>query len=158
MAYSVDQWEKAKAYFESGELSLGEIAKKTGIDKSQISRKSKIQQWESGKNADYIAAKVKIAQKNTTENTTTLQILNEIADKKTRHLEFLHNVTLKNISVMAKKLNEDASIQDHKMAQDTIDKAGITLGVFDRHPAKVEIQNTNAQQNNENTVIEFKRI
>ena len=47
---------------------------------------------------------------------------------------------------------------DFKQCQDTIDKASITLKVNERHPPKQDINLTNAQQNNENTQIVFKRI
>jgi transcriptional regulator with XRE-family HTH domain len=42
MAYSIEQWQKAQTLFEAG-LSLSKIAEKTGIDKSSISKKAKIQ-------------------------------------------------------------------------------------------------------------------
>ena len=66
MAISQDKWEKAKTLFESGKLSLSEISKQTGIDKSSISKKAKIQQWSSVENSDYIDAKVLIATKKST--------------------------------------------------------------------------------------------
>ena len=47
---------------------------------------------------------------------------------------------------------------DFKQCQDTIDKASITLKVNERHAPKQDINLTNAQQNNENTQIVFKRI
>lgn len=47
---------------------------------------------------------------------------------------------------------------DFKQCQDAIDKASITLKVNERHAPKQDINLTNAQQNNENTQIVFKRI
>lgn len=46
--------------------------------------------------------------------------VNELVDEKTKHIQFFNNATLKNISVMTKKINSDTSIQDHKAAQDAI--------------------------------------
>lgn len=46
---------------------------------------------------------------------------------------------------------------DLKNFVDSVDKASQTIKVNERH-ANTTINNTNAQQNNENTVIEFKRI
>ena len=38
MAISQEKWDKARTLFESGKLSLSEISKQTGIDKSSISK------------------------------------------------------------------------------------------------------------------------
>ena len=46
---------------------------------------------------------------------------------------------------------------DLKNLVDSVDKASQTIKVNERH-ANTTINNTNAQQNNENTVIEFKRL
>lgn len=44
MAYSPEQWDRAKALFELG-YSLGDIVKDSGISKGQISKKSKQEEW-----------------------------------------------------------------------------------------------------------------
>lgn len=149
MAYAIEQWEKTRAYYEAG-LSLSQINEKTGISRSKISERAKKEQWEQGANADIIESTVKNEVKKGTLNGTALKVVNEIIDEKTRHLTFLHNATLKNISVMAKKLNEDASISDHKTAQDAIHKAGQTLGVIEQFAKSgdVNVNATAAVQNN----------
>ena len=48
MAYSTEQWERARAYFEAGQHSLSQIQEIVGISKSKISEKSKKEQWEKG--------------------------------------------------------------------------------------------------------------
>lgn len=45
MAYSQEQWERARALFCLG-YSLGDIERDTGISKAQISKKSNKEQWE----------------------------------------------------------------------------------------------------------------
>jgi hypothetical protein len=76
-------------------------------------------------------------------------------NEKTKHLLFLHNATLKNISVMAKKLNESASVRDHLDAQNAIHRAGQTLGVIDQFArgGDVNVNTTAAVQNN--ITVEF---
>lgn len=88
-----------------------------------------------------IAYKTALAQRDEHSVNAIEQVVNE----KTKHLQFLHNATLKNISVMAKKLNEDATIQDHKQAQEAIHKAGQTLGVIDQFakPGDVNVSSQN---------------
>jgi len=56
--------------------------------------------------------------------------------EKTRHIQFINNLTLKNLSAMAKKVNNDTTIAEHKMIAETTDKAAITLGVAERHAPK----------------------
>ena len=149
MAYSKEQWERTKAYFESGQYSLSEISEKTGIDKSQISRKSKIQQWQSGKNSDYIEAKVTLATKKTTENTTILQTLDDIADDMIRRKNLVYGASEKILAKAIKMSDEVDNAQDLKYLSDTVDKTSLTLGVNQRHSnSQVNIQNTNAIQNN----------
>lgn len=149
MAYSPEQWERTKALFESGQYSLSEIQEKTGIDKSQISRKSKIQQWQQGRNSDYIEAKIKIAEKKTTENTTTLQVLDDIADEAIRHKRLVYTIQEKALAKAETMLDQIDSPSDLKTIVDAVDKASITLKVSDRHAnSQINIQNTNAQQNN----------
>ena len=45
MAYSKEQWETAKEYFEAG-LSLAEINLRTEISRPQISKRAKKEGWE----------------------------------------------------------------------------------------------------------------
>ena len=96
MAYSIEKWERAKAYFESGQYTLSQINQKTGISISKISEKAKKEKWEKGKNADYIAAKTTIAEKKGKEKENIISVLDEIADEKTKHLLYFQNSAIKN--------------------------------------------------------------
>ena len=49
---------------------------------------------------------------------------------------------------MMKKINGATAIIEHKLAQETLNKAGEALGVIDKGGSNVNINNTNAQQNN----------
>jgi membrane-bound ClpP family serine protease len=158
MSYSLEQWEKTKALFESGQYSLSQISEKTGIDKSQISRKSKMQQWSSGRNADYIEAKVKIATKKTTENTTTLQILDDIADEKTRHLKLIHDNATKLANKISTMTDQIDTPNDLKTLVDANDRLAITLKVADRHARNGDVNvqtNTAVQANVIKTIDDF---
>ena len=142
MAYSDEQWDRAKAYFESGQYSLSQISDKTGIDKSQISRKSKIQQWQHGKNSDYIEAKTTLAIKKTTENTTVLQTLDDIADEAIRNKMLIFGVTHKALQKAKALLDEADNMNDINTAIQLADRASLTLGVNPHHASnQVNIQN-----------------
>lgn len=150
MAYSSEQWERTKAYFESGQYSLSDISSKTGIDKSQISRKSKTQQWVSGRNADYIESKVVLATKKATENTTTLQTLDDIADEKIRHKKLIYGNAELLASQIPKMLEACILKEENKETGEIVetlvmsskqlkemaeanDQLAVTLKVADRH-------------------------
>lgn len=60
MAINTHTWQQGKAMFEGGS-SLSEIADKTGIDRSTISKKAKFQAWQKAKNEHLIADAVKLA-------------------------------------------------------------------------------------------------
>lgn len=143
MAYSELQWQRARDYFESGQYSLGQISEKTGIDKSQISRISKKQQWQIGLHSDYIAAKVKIVEKKTTENTTTISTLDEIADEAILNKGLVYGVTQKALKKLNKMIDEMDNANDIKTAIEASDRASLTLRVNERHAPKVEVSQTN---------------
>lgn len=151
MAYSQEQWAKAKDLFESGQFSLSEISSKVGIDKSSISKKAKIQQWKSGRNADYIEAKELIAIKKSTENQQTIELLDEIANDNIRHKGLINS----NAELLASKiptmLEQIDTPSDLKLLAETNDRLAITLKVADRHAPKQSVE-VNNQQNNIITV------
>ena len=149
MAYSIEQWEKAKALFESGKFSLSEISDKIGISKSKISEKSKKELWERGRNSDYVDAKVTIATKRGTEKGTTIQVLDDIADEAIRNKNLVYGVTQKALKKASEMIDEIDNANDLKAIVDLSDRASLTLKVNERHAPKQDINLTNAQQNNE---------
>jgi ribosomal protein L15 len=177
MAYSAEQWERTKAFFESGEFSLSEISAKTGINKSQISRKAKMQQWQHGRNADYVESKVILATKKATETQQALQILDDIADAKIRQKELTHGTIEAAVKLMQNMVIENKTIEkincgegvqnfeprelnttDLKNIVTSTIEAGKAFGVIDTQ-SSININNTNAQQNNiqeNNLTVTFK--
>lgn len=153
MAYSPEQWERAKAYYTAG-LSLREIEAKTGINNSSIQKKAKSQQWKHGENSDYIEAKVIIAEKKSAENSAVIITLDEIADEAIRNRDIIHRLTKKALAKAETLLDDVDNMNDIRTAIELTDKASLTLGVNQRHAPKVEVTNTNAQQNN----TEVKRV
>jgi len=154
MAYSAEQWDRTKALFESGQYSLSEIQEKTGISKSKISEKSKKEQWERGRNADYIEARKTLAVKKGTEKGTTIQVLDDIADEQIRRERLVFGIQEKALAKADTMLDQIDTPADLKTIIDAVDRASITLKVSERHAPKVEVNNTNAQQNN----TEIKRV
>lgn len=199
MAYSKEQWERAKALFILG-YSLGDIADDTGISKGQISKKSKKENWE--KETDKTTLKADIVEfdkkKETLEaeketitkrlaslddfavtvlqekmeeegaslarslvfNTATLALIrnNEILTKNKKTVmmktgEFLDG---KKVGETYEPFEIPLNAADTKDLIDSTDKASLTLGINQRHTnSQVNIQNTNAIQNNINSIDEF---
>ena len=133
------------ADWHTGHFSLRQMELKHNIGRTTI---SKIVKGITPKHKDKVDTLIAIKTELSKEVDKEVDSVDKVVAAKTKHLQFLHNATLKNISVMVKKLDEDATIQDHKTAQDAIDKAGQTLGVIERFAPKQDINLTNAQQNN----------
>lgn len=168
MAYSKDQWEKAKEYFEAG-LSLSEINLRTEISRPQISKRAKKEGWEKGNiKKQIISQAVEVATIKETLNETALQVHNELVDEEVRRRGLVFDATeklLKKIDYAMdnhkplEKVNRGDGIQDlipveygasdYKNFADAIDKASVTLGVNQRYAnsqVTVNNQNNNMQQ------------
>ena len=150
MAYSIEKWERAKAYFESGQYTLSQINQKTGISISKISERAKKEKWEKGKNADYIEAKKTIAEKKGKERENIISVLDEIADEKTKHLLYFQNSAIKN-QQKANELLEFAEDLSDLDAHSRI-TARNKETVLGKEPT-AQITNANAQQNNTQIII-----
>ena len=150
MAYSIEKWERARAYFESGQYTLSQINQKTGISISKISERAKKEKWEKGKNADYIEAKKTIAEKKGKERENIISVLDEIADEKTKHLLYFQNSAIKN----QQKANELLEFADDLSDLDAHSRitARNKETVLGKEPT-AQITNTNAQQNNTQILI-----
>ena len=176
MAISQEVWNKAKEYFEAG-LSLSEIVLRTEISKAQISKKSKLENWQKGnEKKQLIAQAIEVATKKETLNETALIVHNEIVNEQLRRQNLVFNASEKLLvkatqmidkNQTVDKINIGAGIQqiepreldssDLKNLADTIDKASITLGVNQRHSnSQININNENNQatQNVTNLTVE----
>ena len=156
MAISKELWAKARTLYETNQYSLAQISDKTGIDKSTISKKAKIQQWSSVENLDYIEAKTTLAVKKSKLNQQEINTLDEVADEVVRRKNLVYGVQEKAIKRAGEILEATEAAQDLKHLVDAVDKASLTLGVNQRHAnSQVNIQNSNAQQNNIKSIDEF---
>lgn len=155
MAYSQEQWERAKAYYEAGNHTLQKIEDEVGINKGHLSRTAKKQQWQQGSKADYIEARIIIAEKKATEKATTIQVLDNIADEQIRHKKLINDNATKLANKLSKMTDEIDTAQDLKLLVDANDRLAITLKVADRHAKSgdVNVSATAAVQNN--TTIEM---
>jgi len=91
VAISKDKWLEAKALFEFGK-SLTEIQDETGIDKSSVSKKAKLEKWEKSKNQQ-LKAEIKDFEK---ENSTLVEkkstLVEKVSTLEDYEINILHNL------------------------------------------------------------------
>lgn len=142
MAYSSDQWEKAKAYYEAGK-SLAEIKERTGIDRSSISKKAKIQQWKHGANLDIIEAEVKAVEKKSTLNSTQRKVIDEVVNEKLKHIELFQKSALNNQALANQSLKAiHETLNSEKEPSKRAAKAMLVLPALETH-GKITERNKN---------------
>ena len=143
LAIKPEIWAKARALFEVGK-SLSAINLETGIDRAAISRKAKKDCWIKGEQQQLIVDAARVKAKLSTLEPVLLSVVDAEITERTKHIQILNNMTLKNLAVMNKKVDADFEMNEHKLFQETINKASEQL--LGKDPQTV-INNTNAQQN-----------
>lgn len=147
-------WNEIEQAYQCGMIKE-KIVKKYGVTKKTLENKISAEKWE-------VTGEVKSAINELSDSLGRVSgvqekfpekahIIAEEVEEKTKHLQFINNLTLKNLSVMGKKIDGETSINEHKMISETVDKSAITLGVADRHSnsgSQVTVNNQNSLQNN----------
>jgi hypothetical protein len=116
-----EQWAKAREYFEAG-LSLSAIVDKTGISKTQLSKRSGLEGWAKGTEKEQLivdAVRVGLAKGTLTEQ--ALSVHNEIVDERVKRMEWLNKAALKNVQEAMSHPCENQN--DYRARADTISKA-----------------------------------
>ena len=92
-----NEWIKAREYYEAG-LSLSAIVEKTGISKTQLSKRSNAEDWSKGTQKEQLiadAVRVRVAKGTLTEQ--ALSVHEEIVDERAKRMEWLNIQALKNV-------------------------------------------------------------
>jgi len=178
VAYSDEQWQRARGYYEAG-LSLSKIKDKTGIARNTISKRAKKEQWEHGANSDYVEAREIISEKKGTileqKGTLFLNALDEVADDNIRRKNLVFgalekaaqrtsqmlddNVTYEKLNVgngMQNLEPRELNMQDLELASKTLTNVGKSLGVIETKP-DVAIQNNQITNHIEDEIIITKK-
>ena len=164
-------WEDIKKHYEAG-MSQAEIVLNFECPKSSLSEKINKEGWTQNEQVKaYIKGSIEVNEQKSNlieQDVRIVEIADSIVDEHSRRRNLVFNATellVKRATTMIKenkttdKISVGAGIQqiepreldssDLKNLADTIDKASITLGVNQRHSnSQVNIQNTNATQNN----------
>lgn len=138
---TTEEWEKCQEYYEAG-LSLSKIVEKTGISKTQISKRSNAEGWAKGTEKEQLiadAVRVQVAKGTLTEQ--ALAVHNEVVSEAANRMEWLNKAALKNVQEAMKAQCDNQN--DYRARADTILKG--REAVFGKAPDTI-INNTNAQQ------------
>ncbi len=137
MAYSDQEWETVRAFYERG-FSLAEIVARPEVsitDRSSISKRAKLLGWVKGEKStlvdDEVESKQKLAQvveKKSTLNSTELEVHNTVVTERIQDSIYFRNATiLVTNRVIEKVRTEDLSMAELNMAQTAIGKGKETV-------------------------------
>jgi len=165
-------WKDIKKHYEIG-MSQKDIILEFGCPKSSLSERVKKENWVVNELANsYIKGSIEVNEQKANLTEQDVRIV-EIADKaimeETRRRGLIFNMTELNLEKLNNHLKEDKKLEkinvgdgvqkfeevalgtsDYKNAQDTIDKASITLGVNQRHAnSQINVNTQNNMQQNQ---------
>ena len=148
MAINNETWQQAKAMFEGGS-SLSEIAGKTDIERSTISKKAKTEGWSKGINQQLIADDVRLALNKSTFNQHELSYHEQAVEFQlglVKDIELFSHQTMKKAGQL---MNSTESGSNFKAIIEGVDRLSILTKINARHA-----QPSNIQQNNQTSVAD----
>jgi hypothetical protein len=158
MAYSREDWDVVKAFYERG-LSLSEIVAREEVvitDRSTISKEAKKKGWVKGSKSTTVEKEVTAKQmlsevrvEKSTYNSTEAEIHADIVNRKLDALEFYATSARLVAKIGLKALTDDRTSVNAKITMDTLEKGLKVEGAVPYYPNQPTFSNTNAQQNNE---------
>jgi predicted DNA-binding protein YlxM (UPF0122 family) len=147
------QWAKAKLLYENGN-SLRKIAAETEINHQTINDRAKKEGWNPDRIRQQVIEQTRVETQFLTLEKNEQEFVRSEVDKNVKMLEFFNNSTLKNCSIMMKKVNSDMDVFGHKTVQSTLREGKET--VFGKTP-DVQFNNINAQ-NNEDKITKIEQV
>lgn len=134
---------KVIASWRTGEYSYSELAAKFKISKAKVGQLCK------GIEQDLIPivdAGTQYRSGLANQDRRIVDAVNEVVDEKTKHIQFFNDVTVQNISSMMSKVDESASIMEHRIAQAAI-KDGKEVVLGKAPETAIQVNNNGSQSN-----------
>lgn len=147
MAIKQDLWDEAKAMFEGG-AEFKDIAYKTKIERTTISKKAKRDGWNKSQNSQLIDKEINVLLEKSQLNSHEITYHEAEVSRKVEFYKELDSFTVKTMRKAGDLMDEVDNGVNFKAIIDGVDKHSVTLGVSQRHANGVQISNTNAQQTN----------
>jgi hypothetical protein len=116
--------EALQADWRTGDFTSRDIAHKYKISIGLVSKLTK------GLPKDLmplVNKKVEVKQELARLDEKSVNAVNTVVHEKTKHIQFFNNATIKNIQTMVKKIDEETTIAEHRLAQDAIAKGRETV-------------------------------
>jgi hypothetical protein len=160
------QWEKAREYFEAG-LSLDKVVERTGISKTQLSKRKNLEGWSKGTEKEQllIDATRLAERKGIFLSPTGTEIHDELLNERTSHLKLINNATHINVNRMMRKFDpkskeyqKEMTIMENKLVQSTIKDARESLLGKDIAPPTVINNNNNSAPGREELLERLRQI
>jgi vacuolar-type H+-ATPase subunit E/Vma4 len=112
------------ADWRTGEYSQRELAHKYEVSAGLVAKLTKgIEQDTSS----IVSAGIEYRQGLASHDERNVSAISNAVDERIKHIQFFTDVTVKNINVLANKIDESLSIVDHRHAQEAIAKARDTV-------------------------------
>ena len=118
--------EDALALYRSGK-STRECDKLTGINYKKIEREAKKRGVEKGDVSQLTSSMVRDKVEFVSLPVAVQEVVTNDVDERTKHIQILNKMTLKNLSFMNKKMDADFEMVEHKLFQETVNKAAEQL-------------------------------
>ena len=135
------EWERCREYYEAG-LSLSQIVEKTGISKTQISKRSNREKWSKGTEKEQLLTDaVRVGAGKGTLTEQALSVHNELVDERVKRLDWLRSAAMKNVSEAMKAPCDNQ--QDFRARAETINKAVDTVDPKTTPTTAIQINNDN---------------
>lgn len=132
-------------------ISQNQLAKKYDVSPATINKLCKgIEQ----SNIELVNSQIAILTELKSKSEYEVNSIHSVVNEQLRRANLVYGIQEKALAKAETMLDQIDTPSDLKMIVEAVDKASITLRVNERHAPKVEVNNTNAQQNN----IEAKRV
>ena len=105
------------AEWRTGEFSQQDLADTHNVSKGVVNKLCKGVEQDT---APIVTAGVQYRQALAEHDDRNVTAVTMVVDERTKHIQFFNNATLKNLSVMVKKVDTNTSIMEHRIAQAAI--------------------------------------
>lgn len=126
MAYTDNQWETVRAFYERG-LTAGEIVSRKEVaitDRGSINRRAKKEGWVAGIKAALVDNEIKALENKAAQNAPEILVHEALVDERTKHLTFFNTASLIIARAATKRVQAEPSMpmQDMRHASEIVAK------------------------------------
>ena len=151
---SVEQWELLEADYHTGRYSKNQLAEKYNLTHTAVNKRLKDI---APKFQELVSTQIAIKSELSSQSFKQVSAIETAVEEALKNKDLIYTAQQKALRKATDMIDEIDSASDLKCIIDGIDRASLTLKVNERHAPKTDIALTNAQQNNEQTIIQIVR-